>query len=206
MKNLTKINNLGIIGGTFDPIHFGHIGCAEAAIQHFDIDEVWFMPANHPNFKKDNNVSCVEDRLEMCRLAIQDHGNAKFKVSDFETEREGITYTSDTLEILHGKFPSLNLYFITGSDAVINLYNWYNYEKVLSLATIIAVTRKGYFKPNESQEKFLNDNSDKIKVIEADVIDASSSEIRQLIKNTEDISKFVCASVQEYIQENKLYM
>lgn len=206
MENLVKFINLGIIGGTFDPIHFGHIGCAEAAIQYFDIDEVWFMPANHPNFKKDKNVSCVKDRLEMCSLAIQDHGNSKFKVSDFETEREGITYTSDTLEILHSKFPNMNLYFITGSDAVFNLYNWYNYEKVLSLATIIAVTRKGYFKPNESQEKFINDYSDKIKVIEADVIDASSSEIRQYIKNNKDISKFVSPSVQDFIHINKLYL
>lgn len=200
-----KVKNLGIFGGTFDPIHLGHIGCAEAAADAFNIDQIWFMPANHPNFKQDDDICDIAHRIKMCELALKDHGNDKFCVSDIEAKREGITYTSDTLEILHSDYPDTNLFFITGSDAVFGLSNWHNADKILELATIIAVTRKGFFKPSEQQNQFLDEHSQKIKLIEADVIGASSSEIRQLICEHKNIESFVPKSVIEYIAENNLY-
>ena len=174
-----NVKKLGIIGGTFDPIHYGHIGCAEAAANAFDLDEVWFMPANHPNFKQDRDVNDITYRLKMCELALSAYGNEKFKVSDLEAHRDGVTFTSETLEILKNDYPDTELYFITGTDAVFALPSWHNFEKVLELATVIAVTRKGYHEPNEEQEKFLEKYADSIKVVEADVINISSSQIRQ---------------------------
>ena len=200
-----KIKKLGIIGGTFDPIHYGHIGCAEAAADAFDLDEVWFMPANHPNFKQDRDVNDIKDRLKMCELALAAHGNEKFKVSDLEANREGTTFTSETLEILKTDYPDTELFFITGTDAVFALPEWHNSEEILQLATIIAVTRKGYHEPNEEQEKFLTKYADKIKIVEADVIDVSSSQIRQRLWNRLDVSDYVPSSIFNYMHNNDLY-
>lgn len=205
MEEKNNINNLGIIGGTFDPIHYGHIGCAEAAAKAFDLDEVWFMPANHPNFKQDNDVNDIKHRLKMCELALISYGNPKFKVSSLEADREGTTFTSETLEILRKNFPNTNLYFITGTDAVFALPQWHNYKEILDLATIIAVTRKGYHDPNEEQEKFLQQYADKIKLVEADVIDISSSEIRQRLWNRLDVDDYVPSSIFNYMTNNNLY-
>lgn len=200
-----KIKNLGIIGGTFDPIHYGHIGCAEAAAKAFDLDEVWFMPANHPNFKQDRDVNDIHHRLKMCELALRAYGNEKFKVSDLEAHRDGVTFTSETLEILKKDYPDTNIFFITGTDAVFALPSWHNSEEILQLATIIAVTRKGYHEPNAEQEKFLEKYADRIKIVEADVIDISSSEIRQRLWNRQDVSDYVPSSIFNYMHNNELY-
>lgn len=163
------------------------------------------MPANHPYFKLDKDVNEIKHRLKMCEMALRAYGNDKFKVSDLEAHREGVTFTSETLEILKNDYPDTNLFFITGTDAVFSLPSWHNSEEILELATIIAVTRKGYHEPNAEQEKFLEKYSDKIKVVEADVIDASSSEIRRLLWNRQDVSDYVPSSIFNYMLNNNLY-
>lgn len=200
-----KIKNLGIIGGTFDPIHFGHIGCAEAAANTFDLDEVWFVPANHPNFKLNKSVTDITHRLHMVKLALDDAHNSKFKISNFEANRQGITYTSDTLEILHKDFPKTNLYFVIGTDSLFTLPKWHNFETILKLSTIIAVTRKGYFEPTENQAEFIKLHSDAIEIVEADVIGISSSEIREKISNGENVSGLLPQSVEQYIKKYQIY-
>lgn len=199
------VKNLGIIGGTFDPVHLGHIGCAKAAANAFELDEVWFMPANHPNFKLDQAVTDISHRLKMLELALADQNDDRFSVSTVEAKREGATYTSDTLEILSEKFPDTNFYFITGTDSMFTLPRWHNSDRILQLATIIAVTRKGYFNPTSEQAEFIDAHSDKIKVIEADVIGASSSQIRELISKGKQVDEYLAQPVIDYILQNQLY-
>lgn len=205
MSNKSKLKSLGIMGGTFDPIHFGHLGCAEAGSKAFDIEEVWFMPANKPNFKQDKNVNDIKHRLKMCELALADHGNTKFKVSDLEAGRGGITFTSDTLELLKRDYPDTKLYFIMGSDSAFTLPDWHNYETVLELAEVIAVYRKGYYNPSEKQKEFLDKYSDRIHLVEADVIDISSNRIREMLWNRQDVSDYVPSAIHNYMWNNSLY-
>lgn len=203
MANLVK--NLGIMGGTFDPIHFGHVGCAEVVASAFCLDEVWFMPANLPNFKQNQNVASTLHRTNMCKLAIGEHKNYKFKVSMMEADRDGVTYTSDTLEIIKKKNSDLNIFFITGTDAILDLPKWHNYEKLMDLATFVSVTRKGTNSISAAQRDFLQKNADKIKILKADVIEVSSSKLRKKIANKQDVSKYTFKSVIDYINENNLY-
>lgn len=205
MNNNNNIKNLGILGGTFDPIHNGHIGCALAAMKHFDLDEVWFMPAKLSNFKQNQYISEIKDRIAMCKLAIKDANNKKFKLCDLETKRQGVSYTSDTLEILHKQMPNTNLYFISGSDVVFSLSHWHNIEDILKLACVIAVSRVGYSIGNDEALNFLDNNADRIKLIEADVLDVSSSDIRKAVSLGYSIDKYVCPSVKNYIEQNNLY-
>lgn len=118
------INNLGIMGGTFDPIHLGHLQCAQVVADKFNLDKVLFMPANIPNFKQDNKIASGLDRYKMCELAIKDFADARFGASAFELDRNGVTYTSDTLKLFRAEFPQVkNLYFICGSDSAYTIKN-----------------------------------------------------------------------------------
>lgn len=118
MCNFENIEKLGIIGGTFNPIHLGHLECSQVADDAFSFDEVWIMPAYISNFKQEQNLVSADDRLKMCQLAVEDFGNMKFKICDIEIKRQGISYTSDTLVQIKKMMPQAELYFITGSDAV----------------------------------------------------------------------------------------
>ena len=124
--------HLGIMGGTFDPIHNGHLVAAEQAFDDLDLDLVVFMPAGRPAFKQDKQVSSGEDRYAMTLLATSD--NPHFLASRFEIDRGGITYTADTLQLLRKLYPdNVKFYFITGADAVAEIMAWKNAEKVASL-------------------------------------------------------------------------
>ncbi len=133
---------LGIMGGTFDPIHFGHLVAAEEALVHFNLDRVIFMPTGRPAFKEDAAVSSAEHRYLMTVLATT--ANPDFDVSRLEIERPGLTYTVDTLLALHEQYgPSTELFFITGADAVWDIVSWKDADKIAGLTTFIAATRPG---------------------------------------------------------------
>ena len=128
---------LGIMGGTFDPIHFGHLVTAEQAREALSLDLVLFMPAGSPAFKQNSPVTDAEDRYAMTLLATA--ANPAFDASRFEIDREGITYTIDTLEALRAHYPlNVKLYFITGADAVLDIMTWHDAERMAKLATFIA--------------------------------------------------------------------
>ena len=124
---------LGIMGGTFDPIHYGHLVTAEQARESLDLDAVLFMPAGSPAFKLDKPVTPAEDRYAMTVLATA--ANPAFLASRFEIDRPGVTYTADTLHALRDFYPSqVKLYFITGADAIIDIVTWHDAERIAELA------------------------------------------------------------------------
>ena len=134
---------LGIMGGTFDPIHNGHLVAAEQASDDLGLDLVVFMPAGRPAFKLDKKVTSGEDRYAMTLLATSD--NPHFTASRFELDREGVTYTADTLRLLHGIYPdNVRFYFITGADAIADIVTWRDAADIARLARIVAATRPGY--------------------------------------------------------------
>ena len=131
---------LGIMGGTFDPIHYGHLVTAEQAKDALDLDVVLFMPAGSPAFKEDEDVSGAEDRYAMTVLATA--ANPDFIASRFEIDRLGTTYTVDTLRELRSHYPeNVKLYFITGADAINDIVAWHDADSIAGLATLIAATR-----------------------------------------------------------------
>ena len=134
---------LGVMGGTFDPIHNGHLVAAEQVAGDLDLDVVLFMPAGSPAFKQDRPVSAAEDRFAMTLLATAD--NPVFEASRLEVERPGVTYTADTLEELRAAYPgNVELFFVTGADAIIDIVHWHDAARIASLATLVGVTRPGY--------------------------------------------------------------
>src|SRR5687768_2100390 len=133
---------IGVMGGTFDPIHHGHLVAAEEARHALDLERVLFVPVGDPWQKADQDVSPAPDRVEMVRLATSD--NDAFEVSQVDIDRAGPTYTIDTLRVLAGECAGAELYFITGADAILEILTWKDPQEALRLATFVAVTRPGH--------------------------------------------------------------
>ena len=171
---------VGIMGGTFDPIHHAHIALAECAKAQLSLDEVWFMPAGHPGFRL--------SRLEM--------------------ERSGETYTSETLTILHARYPDVHFYFIVGSDSLYQLERWHAPETILRLATLVAAEREYADRPRSfgAQVRYLEEcyGAD-VAVLPFEEMDISSTEIRARAARGEDITALVPAAVATYIEAHQLY-
>ena len=139
----SRTYRLGIMGGTFDPIHYGHLVAAEQAFDDLGLDVVVFMPAGRPAFKLDRDVTSGEDRYAMTLLATSD--NPHFLASRFEVDREGVTYTAETLRLLRELYPdNVEFYFITGADAICEVVTWRDAADIARLAHLVAATRPGY--------------------------------------------------------------
>ena len=138
-----RVYRLGIMGGTFDPIHYGHLVTAQQALADLSLDVVVFMPSGRPAFKLDKRVADGDDRFNMTFLATSD--NPSFYASRFEVEREGVTYTADTLELMRKVYPdNVEFYFITGADAVAEVVTWHDAGRIAELARFVGATRPGY--------------------------------------------------------------
>lgn len=136
------MKGIGIMGGTFDPIHMGHLLTAEYVRDAYGLEKVLFIPAANSPFKLEKKVESAEDRLAMTRLAVAD--NPHFEASDIEMRREGVSYTSDTIALLRARFGlDVPLYFITGADAINDLPAWHHPRELLELCHFIAATRQG---------------------------------------------------------------
>lgn len=199
-----KRYRLGIMGGTFDPIHIGHLACAEQARVAFGLDVVVFVPTGNPAFKQGQEVTPAIDRLRMCRLACL--GNAAFDVSSLETDREGVTYTIDTLRAFREHYPgNVELYFITGADAMFSILKWRDPEEIARLAHLIAVTRPGYEFSNEIKEFFAISTGFDISYLEMTALSISSSMLREWVAEGKSIRYLTPSSVWAYIKEKRLY-
>lgn len=195
---------LGIMGGTFDPIHIGHLACAEQAREAFDLDAVLFIPAGNPVFKKHRAVTPAKQRLEMCRLAVQ--SNPAFDVSALEIERGGDTYTVDTLRQLRAHYPdNVELRFITGADAVYNIVKWRESAAIANLARLIAVTRPGYVLSEERRAFIAEHGSFAIDYLEVTALAISSSDLRARMAHGKSIRYLTLQEVLDYILEHGLY-
>lgn len=197
---------VGIMGGTFDPIHNAHLSLGECALRQLALDEIWFMPARTPYFKKKNNVTSAKERLEMTALSVEGHEG--FMVSDFELQRDGETYTAETLEKLHELYPMIHFFFIAGSDSMYQLETWWHPEIIMKLATLVVAERE-YPERKRSfteQVQYLTEKYDAdIRVLDFEESDISSTMIRDKAKRDEDISGLVPESVAAYIRDHKLY-
>ncbi|MCL2889607.1 MAG: nicotinate-nucleotide adenylyltransferase, partial [Eggerthellaceae bacterium] len=171
---------LGIMGGTFDPIHIGHLACAEQVREKFALDAVIFIPAGIPVFKKDLDVSDAAHRFQMCKLACE--SNPAFDVSSIEIDRHRDTYTVDTLRELRAYYPkNVEFFFITGADAVFNIIKWHESAALAQLAHFIAVTRPGYLMSDEQKLAFESHSNISISYTEITALAISSSDLRKRV-------------------------
>ena len=194
---------VGIIGGTFDPIHLAHIYIAEEAKKKLNLDKVIFTPAGIQPLRTDKKVTEASLRLEMVQKAIE--GKIGFEVSDYEIKKEGKSYTYKTLEHFYKEYK--DLYFITGADCLLDIDKWKEIEKIFSLCKFVVFTRPGY-NNNElvNKKRFVEEkyNGDII-LLEVPGIHISSTEIREKIINNEKVDDILPAVVLDIIKEKGLY-
>jgi nicotinate-nucleotide adenylyltransferase len=199
--------NIGVLGGTFDPIHIGHIKVAEEAIARLDLPRILFMPAGQPWLKLNNAnaVSPVQHRLEMVRLAIS--GNPRFKLSTMEIERTGPTYSVDTVAQLHSQLGAGDeIFFILGWDNLRQLPKWHQPQRLIELCRLVAVPRVDFPLPDlPTLEKELPGISQRVILFDKPRIDINASEIRQRAAQGKSIRDFVPKAVESYIKEHGLY-
>jgi nicotinate-nucleotide adenylyltransferase len=192
------------MGGTFDPIHFGHLVTAEEALVQFNLDKVVFMPTGHPARKTDRPVTAAEHRYLMVVLATA--ANPDFEVSRMEIDRPGLTYTVDTLKALrdvHG--PQTELFFITGADAVWDIVTWKDAGSFAELCTFIAATRPGYDLEAATQEHPDLSQDVRVEFVEVPALAISSTDIRRRVAERRPIRYLLPESVSAYILKHGLY-
>lgn len=201
-----KYKRLGIMGGTFDPIHYGHLVTAEAARSRFDLDMVVFVPSGKPPHKKDYPVTTSEQRYLMTVVAVVT--NQYFDVSRMEIDRAGFSYTIDTIKQLRQEFPETELYFITGADAVLEILSWKSMSEILDDCHLIAATRPGYELDGMRNDlkKAVGHNINKIHSIEVPALAISSTGVRKRVAQGQPIKYLLPEAVEQYIFKNGLYL
>lgn len=194
--------NIGIMGGTFNPIHNGHLALADAAYKHFQLDRVLFIPSGTSYMKK--HVLSSQKRMDMVARAISDI--PYFELSAIEIDRPGNTYTSETLQQLTRQNPDTHYYFILGADSLFHIEAWKNPEIIFSLATIICTVRDDYdFAAIRKKGASLAEKGADILYLDMPKIAVSSTDIRNRAKLGQPISDFVPKKVEEYIIQERLY-
>ena len=198
------MKRIGIIGGTFDPIHLAHVNIAKEAKDRLNLDKVIFIPAGSQPLKIDKKVTRASLRFNMVEKAIE--GYDGFEVSDYEIKKQGISYTFETLE--HFKKEDEELFFITGADCLLSLEKWKNVKRIFELCTLVVLTRPGYDERSLYKQKdYIEEKyNGKIVILELEGMDISSTEIRGLVKEGKNISKLVASEVFKLIKNNDLYM
>ena len=194
---------IGILGGTFDPIHLGHLAAASAALECAQLDLVMFIPSAQPPHRA-NASAFASQRLEMCKLAVK--GHKFFEASDLEVRRGGRSYTSDTLVELKRLHPNYELWLILGWDAAKLFATWHEPEKVKQLASFVVVSRPGTPTPQADELAAAGLDPDNVVLCLRHTPDISASELRQAVASGESISQSVPEAVARYIAEHRLYM
>ncbi|SDZ34434.1 nicotinate-nucleotide adenylyltransferase [Proteiniborus ethanoligenes] len=201
-----QIKKYGIMGGTFDPIHAGHLVIAEEIRYKFNLDKVIFIPAGNPPHKDSRKVTSSNHRYQMALLATI--SNPYFDISSIELEREGITYTIDTImELKKCCGDGAEFYFITGADSLLQLSTWKDVDKLLSICKFVAATRPGFqMSKIETKVKELESKYNRsIYTVTVPALQISSTDIRNRIKNGMTVKYLLPESVEAYIIKHKLY-
>ncbi len=210
----------GLLGGTFDPIHNGHLRCAEEVLEIFDLNRIIFVPAAKPPHKIDGDITSFHHREQMIKLAIE--GNPVFTFSDVEKQREEKSYSVETVDYILKKYmEDLKLYFILGQDAFHAIHSWKDWQRLLLLCNFVVMTRPGYedrglegILPADFASQFKYDDSVKglrgptgfvIYFRGVTFLDISSSDIRQRAREGRSIKYLVPETVRHYIMKNSLY-
>lgn len=198
--------NIGVLGGTFDPIHNGHLAMAEEVRSRLDLAVILFVPAGQPYLKIDSPVSPAEHRVQMVRLAIADKPH--FKLSTTEVERPGATYTVDTMAELKSQLGAENdLFFILGWGSLAELPQWKEPSRLITLCRLVVVPRPGYPRPDlKALEALIPGLSQRVILMDKPEMDISASEIRDRVAQGLSISHLVPEPVASYIKEHKLYL
>lgn len=198
---MRKPFEIGIFGGSFNPIHIGHLIIANSFVSETNLDLCFFVPNFTSPFKSDNkDVADGPHRIKMIALAIK--GNPKFKIETYEIDQGGISYSFETVLFFQNKFPQSSLYFLIGSDQAKKFTQWKNWQTILKYSKLV-VARRSFekveynFVPSEFQNRII--------LLNNPIIEISATQIRELIRNRKSIDYLVPNTVKKYILENKLY-
>ncbi len=203
------MKRIGIMGGTFNPIHIGHLLLAEWALDMAGLDEVWFIPAGIP-YKKDSvQLISGDERLHMVELAVADHPS--FRCLDIEIRRKGYTYSYETLELLGSQYPENQFFFIAGADCLFSIETWKYPDRILKSCTLIAAMRgdttleEMQHKKTQLEQKYAGGCHDKIILLPFINMSVSSTEIRQRIQKGQSVKYLVPDRVLTYVKEKGFY-
>lgn len=194
------MKKIGIMGGTFDPIHLGHLLAAETALEACGLDEVWFIPSAGPPMKLGDPGADGASRLEMVKMATAPH--PRFKAVDLELQRGGVSYSYDTVKDLRERYPDFSFAYIIGSDRINDLQHWHRSEELAELVTFIGVERPDEAADTEALPAYLRD---RLVLAVMPQIGISSTDIRQRRLKGNSIRYLVTENVYEYIAEKGLY-
>lgn len=200
------MGKIGIMGGTFDPIHNGHLMLGKQALMEYGLDNVWYMPSGHPPHKNKHHVTEPAVRLAMTEVALEHYKG--FSCSDFEVRRNGNTYTAQTLKLLCHEYPQHEFYFIIGADSLYEIESWYEPEIVMS-HTIILAARREYDDKGRSMDEQIDylagKYGAKIFKLHCQEMDISSAQLRKMIADGRSVKDFVPEEVMKYINAHGLY-
>lgn len=212
---------LGLFGGTFNPIHYGHLRSAEEVCEALALHRLWFIPAGHPPHKTAQGITSFEVRLEMSRLAVGDH--PVMSVSDLEGRRPGRSYSIETLRQIRREVgPAWELYFILGLDAILEIATWKDYQDLFTLSHFVVLDRPGYdrqrlgevllrevhplFRPLQAERSFQHPSGHNVVLQETTLMDISGTSIREMVRRGHSIRYLLPEAVREYIITHKLYL
>jgi nicotinate-nucleotide adenylyltransferase len=193
---------LGIMGGTFDPIHYGHLFIAEEARVRFRLNNVLFVPNGHPPHKKNYALTPAHHRFAMTLIAT--HANKSFGCSPVEMQRSGPSYTVDTLPLLRTQYPDAEFFYITGIDAIADILSWKRHEEVIQMTTFIAATRPS-FDPATLRDRLPHAYLARILLLGSTALGISSTEIRERIYQGLPVRYLTSDGVLDYIRKHDLY-
>lgn len=198
---------IGIMGGTFDPIHIGHLILGEKAFEQLELDKVWFMPSGNPPHKQNRRGRASDiQRVEMVKKAIS--GNPHFELSLMEMNEDGYTYTYRTLETLKEKNPGTDYYFIIGADSLYNFASWKEPERICRACTLIVATRNHtpVHRLDEEMTYLSQQYNGHFLRLDTLNIDISSAQIRNWLRQGSSIKYYVPSEVEEYIRKKQIYV
>lgn len=200
----TRRRKIGILGGTFNPVHLGHLALARAAAHHFRLDEVWFVPCSHPPHKKAPNLASGRDRLAMLKLALQNE--PRFRVKDIEIRRRGISYSVDTLRAFQKDNPDVDFYFVIGADMLPGLRTWRHIDELFKRCRFLVMQRPGTA-CNASLAKLPPSYRRELRkgFFTGPQLDISSSEVRRRVRQGLSIEHLVPDPIMRYIASRGLY-
>lgn len=197
---------VGIMGGTFDPIHYGHLILAQTALEAFELDEIMFVPSGTPWLKDSTKVLSKNKRVHMTGIAIED--NTKFALSTIEIDREGNSYSYETVEELKKEYPETDFYFILGADSLLEIEKWKHPDRLMAECTLLVAVRDDCDENAlQKQIAYLNEKYNAaICILPAKRIDISSTDIRNLIAAGKSVRYMLPDQVIKFIEKNHLYI